>query len=115
MVLEVSSPKVLNISVYNWNNLFLELVVVPSLMQLGFYCGIVIVDTPVIVFGGCCNLWLGCCCTPCFDFQAFLEIFTSFLNFYSKEDWNSSATIFEFSQLCLSYHLRYYLTDILMV
>ena len=65
-------------------------------MQLSFSCGIVIVDTPAVVFGGCCNLWFGCCCcTPCFDFQGFLEILASFLNFYSKENWNRSATYFD--------------------
>ena len=67
-----------------WN---FKIVVVPTLMQLSFSCGIVIVDTPAVVFGGCCNLWFGCCCcTPCFDFQGFLEILASFLNFYSKEN-----------------------------
>ena len=96
-----------------WN---FKIVVVPTLMQLSFSCGIVIVDTPAVVFGGCCNLWFGCCCcTPCFDFQGFLEILASFLNFYSKENWNRFATFFDLSQLCLSYHLSYYLTEILMV
>ena len=47
--------------------------------------------------------------------RAFLKIFASFLNFYSKENWNRSATFFDLSQLCLSYHLSYYLTEILMV
>ena len=93
-----------------------KIVVAPTLMQFSFSCGIVIVDTPVVVFGGYCNLWFGsCCCTPCFGFQGFLEILARFLNFYSKENWNRSATFFDLSQLCLSYHLSYYLTEILMV
>ena len=96
-----------------WN---FKIVVVPTLMQLSFSCGIVIVDTPAVVFGCCCDLWFGCCCcTSCFDFQGFLEILASFLNFYSKENWNRSATFFDLSQLCLSYHLSYYLIEILMV
>ena len=42
-----------------WN---FKLVVVPTLLQLSFSCGIAIVDTPVVMFGGCCNLWFGCYC-----------------------------------------------------
>ena len=91
-----------------WN---FKIVVVPTLMQLSFSCGIVIVDTPAVVFGGCCNLWFGCCCcTPCFDFHGFLEILA---NLYSKENWNRSETFFDLSRLCLSYHLIYYVTEIL--
>ena len=76
--------------------------VVPTLLQLSFSCGIAIVDTPVVVFGGCCSLWFhGCCCTPCFDFQSFLEIFGSFFNFYSQENQNRFATFFDLSQQCL--------------
>ena len=111
-------------SMVSWaTKIFLENLVSPPtylmytpLMQLSFFCGIVIDDTPTVVFGGCCNLWFGCCCcTSCFDFQGFLEILASFLNFYSKENWNRSATFFDLSQLCLSYHLSYYLTEILTV
>ena len=62
-------------------------------MQLSFSSGVVIVDTPGVVFSGCCNLWFGCCCcTPCFNFHDFLEIFARFLNFYSKDNWNRPAT-----------------------
>ena len=75
-----------------WN---FKTVIVPTLIQLSFSCGIVIDDTPVVVFGVCFNLRCGCwCCSPWFDLQRFLEIFASSLNFYSKEDWNRSATFF---------------------
>ena len=94
-----------------WN---LKIMAVPTLLQLSFSCSIAIIYTPVVAFGGCCSFWFGCC-THCFDFQGFLEIFASFLNFYSKENWNSSATFFDWSQWCLSHHLIYYLTEILMV
>ena len=60
-----------------WN---FKLVVVATLLQLSFSCGIAIVDILVVIFGGFCNLWFGWCyCTPCVDFQGFLEIFASFI------------------------------------
>ena len=34
-----------------------------------------------------------------------LEIFATFFNFYSNENWNRSVTFSDLSQWCLSYHL----------
>ena len=88
--------------IFSWN---FKIVVVPTLLQLSFYCGIAIIDTPVVVYGSCCILWFGCCCyTPSFDFQDFLEIFANFFNFYSNENWNRSVTFSNLPQWCLSYH-----------
>ena len=39
-----------------WN---FKIVVVPTLLQLSFSCGIAIIGTPFVAFSGCCNL---CCC-----------------------------------------------------
>ena len=79
-------------------------------LQISFSCGIVIIDTRVVLFDGCCNLWLGCCCcSPCFDFQEFLKIFASFLNYCSKENWNKSVTFFDLFQWYLSYNIDDYL------
>ena len=75
-----------------WN---FKIVVVPTLMQLSFSRGIVIVDTPAVVFGGCCNLWFGCCCccTPCYDFQVFWEIFGQTFNtiLMTLDNWTLSS------------------------
>ena len=62
----------INGKISSWN---FKIVVVPTLLQLSFYCSIAIIDTPVVIFGGCCILWFGCCCcTPSFDFQDFGNI-----------------------------------------
>ena len=72
-------------------------------LQISFFWGIVIVVTPVVIFGGFFNFWFGyCCCTSCFDFQGFLEIFGIFLSFYSKENLNGSATCFDLPEWGLS-------------
>ena len=72
-------------------------------LQISFFWGIVIVVTPVVIFGGFFNFWFSyCCCTSCFDFQGFLEIFGIFLSFYSKENLNGSATCFDLPEWGLS-------------
>ena len=93
-----------------WN---FKIVVVPNLLQISFSCGNVSVNTPLINvtsgFGGAVAPLVLISRASWKSLQVF------FFNFYSEENKNRSPTFFDLSQWCLSYHLSFYLTEILMV
>ena len=64
-----------------------KIVVVPTLLQLRSSFGIAIVNNPIVVFGGYCNFWFGCCCcTPCFDFHGLFRNLCNFFEFLYKRE-----------------------------
>ena len=89
--------------------------VVPTLMQLSFSSRIVIVDTPVVVLGGYFNLWFGCCCCILgLISMIFWKSLQDFWIFMVRIIGIGLQHFWLVPQLCLSYHLSYYLTEMMV-